>query len=301
MRRTDRDGTVSVTTDGSRMTVRSGRAETYRGIVRRPRLTSHPSGGGVQTSVTTIERFIVDQEHRYPEATGELSNLLYDIALAAKLIAAAIRRAGLVNILGTRRESKRPGRGAAEAGRLRQRNDEGMPQSHRPGVCDGLRGRRRHHPGSPRIPRRQVRGPLRSPRRLLQHRRQLRGRHHLQHLSPDQHGRTGDGGRRAPAGLQAGRGGLRDVRVEHDAGVHHGTGGARVHPGSHHRRVPALASPHHHAAGGEVLQREREQLLAVGQGRCRPPCGDSKATCPTGCSRRTAATSGRWSPISTGT
>ncbi len=54
----------------------------------------------MQTSVTTIERFIFDQEHRYPEATGELSNLLYDIALAAKIIAAAIRRAGLVNILG---------------------------------------------------------------------------------------------------------------------------------------------------------------------------------------------------------
>ncbi|HEY7615135.1 MAG TPA: class 1 fructose-bisphosphatase [Gemmatimonadales bacterium] len=50
--------------------------------------------------MTTIERFIFDQEHRYPEATGELSNLLYDIALAAKIIAAAIRRAGLVNILG---------------------------------------------------------------------------------------------------------------------------------------------------------------------------------------------------------
>lgn len=55
----------------------------------------------MQTSVTTIERFIFDQEHRYPEATGELSNLLYDIALAAKIIAAAIRRAGLVNILGS--------------------------------------------------------------------------------------------------------------------------------------------------------------------------------------------------------
>jgi fructose-1,6-bisphosphatase I len=50
--------------------------------------------------VTTIERFILDQEDRYPEATGELSNLLYDIALASKIIAAAIRRAGLVNILG---------------------------------------------------------------------------------------------------------------------------------------------------------------------------------------------------------
>src|ERR671935_2318448 len=55
----------------------------------------------MQTSVTTIERFILEQENRYPEATGELSNLLYDIALAAKIIAAAIRRAGLVNILGT--------------------------------------------------------------------------------------------------------------------------------------------------------------------------------------------------------
>jgi fructose-1,6-bisphosphatase I len=53
------------------------------------------------TIVTTIERFILDQEEKYPEATGELSNLLYDIALAAKIIAANIRRAGLGNILGS--------------------------------------------------------------------------------------------------------------------------------------------------------------------------------------------------------
>jgi fructose-1,6-bisphosphatase I len=51
--------------------------------------------------VVTIETFIIEQESKYPEATGELSNLLYDIALAAKIIAAAIRRAGLVNILGS--------------------------------------------------------------------------------------------------------------------------------------------------------------------------------------------------------
>ena len=55
----------------------------------------------MNTTVTTIERFILDQEDRYPDATGELSNLLYDIALGAKIIAAAIRRAGLVNILGS--------------------------------------------------------------------------------------------------------------------------------------------------------------------------------------------------------
>jgi len=52
------------------------------------------------SSVVTIERFIMDQERQHPEATGELSNLLYDIALGAKIVAAAIRRAGLVNILG---------------------------------------------------------------------------------------------------------------------------------------------------------------------------------------------------------
>jgi fructose-1,6-bisphosphatase I len=51
--------------------------------------------------VVTIERFIMDNERKFPEATGELSNLLYDLALGAKIIAASIRRAGLVNILGS--------------------------------------------------------------------------------------------------------------------------------------------------------------------------------------------------------
>ena len=53
------------------------------------------------TSVITIERFIIEQERQFPEATGELSNLLYDIALGAKIIAAAVRRAGILEILGS--------------------------------------------------------------------------------------------------------------------------------------------------------------------------------------------------------
>src|ERR1041385_7620627 len=53
------------------------------------------------TSVITIERFIIEQERQYPEATGELSSLLYDIALGAKIIAAAVRRAGIIEILGS--------------------------------------------------------------------------------------------------------------------------------------------------------------------------------------------------------
>lgn len=53
-----------------------------------------------EKSVVTIERHIIDQERQYPEATGAFSNLLYDIALAAKLIAREVRSAGLVDILG---------------------------------------------------------------------------------------------------------------------------------------------------------------------------------------------------------
>lgn len=52
------------------------------------------------TSVVTIERYIIEQERLFPEATGELSGILYDIALAAKMIASKVRRAGLVDILG---------------------------------------------------------------------------------------------------------------------------------------------------------------------------------------------------------
>ena len=36
------------------------------------------------TSVVTIERHIIDQERNFPEATGALTSILYDIALAAK-------------------------------------------------------------------------------------------------------------------------------------------------------------------------------------------------------------------------
>ena len=48
----------------------------------------------------TIERFIVDQERGYPQATGIFSRLLEDMALAAKIISRETRRAGLTQILG---------------------------------------------------------------------------------------------------------------------------------------------------------------------------------------------------------
>lgn len=48
----------------------------------------------------TIERHIIEQQKRFPKATGEFSALLYDMAFAAKVISREVRRAGLVDILG---------------------------------------------------------------------------------------------------------------------------------------------------------------------------------------------------------
>jgi fructose-1,6-bisphosphatase I len=53
------------------------------------------------TSVVTIERYIIEQERLHPEATGQLSGILYDMALAGKMIANRVRSAGLADILGS--------------------------------------------------------------------------------------------------------------------------------------------------------------------------------------------------------
>ncbi len=50
--------------------------------------------------INTIERHILDEQHSHPEATGVLTSLLYDIALAGKVIASQTTRGGLVEILG---------------------------------------------------------------------------------------------------------------------------------------------------------------------------------------------------------
>lgn len=54
----------------------------------------------LQSHVVTISRFLVDQERLHPEATGAFTDLLSDIALAAKIISREVNKAGLVDILG---------------------------------------------------------------------------------------------------------------------------------------------------------------------------------------------------------
>ncbi|WP_114781421.1 class 1 fructose-bisphosphatase [Botryobacter ruber] len=49
---------------------------------------------------TTLDRFIMRKQEEFPYATGELSQLLRDIALAAKIVNKEINRAGLIGVTG---------------------------------------------------------------------------------------------------------------------------------------------------------------------------------------------------------
>src|SRR5215208_2026991 len=67
---------------------------------RSARRSDGPTGGSMSHPIVTIERHIIDQERKFPEATGAFSTILYDLAFAAKLIAREVNMAGLVDILG---------------------------------------------------------------------------------------------------------------------------------------------------------------------------------------------------------
>ena len=54
----------------------------------------------IKRTVLTLDEFRFSEVRNFPAATGELSSLLRDIALAAKLINIEVNKAGLVDILG---------------------------------------------------------------------------------------------------------------------------------------------------------------------------------------------------------
>jgi fructose-1,6-bisphosphatase I len=50
--------------------------------------------------IMTLSRHIIDEQRRYPEATGEFTNLMNDICFAAKRISYHTNKAGLLDVLG---------------------------------------------------------------------------------------------------------------------------------------------------------------------------------------------------------
>lgn len=53
-----------------------------------------------ETHIITIDRHIIEEERRHPKARGIFSDILTDMALAAKVISRQVNMAGLVDILG---------------------------------------------------------------------------------------------------------------------------------------------------------------------------------------------------------
>lgn len=51
--------------------------------------------------VVTLSQFITEQQALYPDASGDLTSIFQDIILAAKIVNRDVRKAGLVDILGT--------------------------------------------------------------------------------------------------------------------------------------------------------------------------------------------------------
>lgn len=54
----------------------------------------------INRNVQTLDEFTIQQLRDFPHATGELSNLLRNIGLAAKRVNVEVNKAGLVDILG---------------------------------------------------------------------------------------------------------------------------------------------------------------------------------------------------------
>lgn len=53
----------------------------------------------------TLERYVMEQQRRFPEASGEFTRLFQQLALAGKIIASRVNMAGLVGVLGVTGET----------------------------------------------------------------------------------------------------------------------------------------------------------------------------------------------------
>lgn len=52
------------------------------------------------TKLVTLDEYIIQSQNKFPGATGELSQLLRDIGLAAKIISREVNKAGITSLLG---------------------------------------------------------------------------------------------------------------------------------------------------------------------------------------------------------
>ncbi|XP_071794926.1 fructose-1,6-bisphosphatase 1-like [Asterias amurensis] len=58
------------------------------------------SGGALQTDFMTLTRFVLEEQRRFPSATGELTQLLNALLTAIKAVSSAVRKAGIAKLYG---------------------------------------------------------------------------------------------------------------------------------------------------------------------------------------------------------
>ncbi|KAL3095320.1 hypothetical protein niasHS_007419 [Heterodera schachtii] len=59
-----------------------------------------PSEYGIETDSVTLQRFVLNEQKKFPDATGDLTTLLTSLLTAVKAISSAVRKAGLAQLYG---------------------------------------------------------------------------------------------------------------------------------------------------------------------------------------------------------
>ncbi|KAA3679273.1 fructose-1,6-bisphosphatase I, partial [Paragonimus westermani] len=55
---------------------------------------------GISTDYMTLTRFIIQEQSKFPSATGELTQLMNGLQTATKAVSSAVRKAGFMSLYG---------------------------------------------------------------------------------------------------------------------------------------------------------------------------------------------------------
>lgn len=63
-------------------------------------MSEHHSQYGIETNAITLQRFVLHEQRKHPNASGDLTYLLSALLTAIKAISTAVRKAGLAQLYG---------------------------------------------------------------------------------------------------------------------------------------------------------------------------------------------------------
>ena len=198
-----------------------------------------------------MTRFLIEEQRRHKDATGNFTALVNDIRLACKRIATLIGKGALADAAGE------------TANEIFMRTNEWGGQL--AGMVSRGDGSALRDPGG--VPARAIPAAVRPARRLIERRRECRGRQHLLGAAVSRRSERADrrsfpAGRRSP-GVRR----LRDLWSVHDARPYDRPRRAWLHARSRDRRIHADASGSAHPGGHLASSRSTPRTRATGKDR----------------------------------